>query len=244
MRAKTILITGAARRIGRAIARHMHGLGWDTLLHCRQSRADAQQLVAELNVARADSAHVLEADLSDADALRKLVDEALAWRDGLDALVNNAAAFFPTPLDACSPAQWDALMDANAKAPVFLALGLRDALKASGGSVVNIIDVHAERPLKNYALYSVSKAALAMATRALARELAPEVRCNGVSPGAVLWPEDGDSEANRKAVIQRTALKREGEPADIAKAVAFLVCDAPYITGQILAVDGGRTLSN
>ena len=244
MTAKTVLITGAARRIGRAIAQHMHGLGWDTLLHCRKSRDEAQQLADELNAARADSAHVVVADLADANDLQQLIKDAPAWRGHLDALVNNAADFFPTPINDCDEAQWDTLMNVNAKAPFFLALGLRDTLKARKGAVVNIVDIHSDRPLKGYALYSASKAAFASVTRILARELAPEVRCNGVSPGAVLWPEVEDYETNHRAIIQRTALKREGEPEDIARTVAFLICDAPYITGQILAVDGGRTLGN
>lgn len=244
---KTVLITGAARRVGRAIALRMHALGWNTVIHCRHSGDDANQLAETLNAERKDSARVVCADLGDADAVQQLADEVSA-RGDLDALVNNASAFFPTLLADYDAQQWrkhwDELMRVNAGAPLFLALGLREALKARKGAVVNIVDIHADRPLKDYGLYSVSKAAMAMVTRVLARELAPHTRCNGVSPGAVLWPEVEDYETNHKAIIRRTALKREGTPEDIAGAVAFLLTDAPYVTGQIIAVDGGRTLSN
>lgn len=250
MATKTVLITGAARRVGRAIAERMHALGWHAIIHCHRSQDEARQLADTLNAERANSASVVCADLADAQAVQRLVDE-LGARDDLDAIVNNASAFFPTPLadyDAYDAQQWqanwDALLSVNAKAPLLLALGLRETLKARQGAVVNIVDIHADRPLKDYALYSISKAAIAMATRVLARELAPQVRCNGVSPGAILWPEVKDYETNHQAIIRRTALKREGTPEDIAKAVAFLLRDAPYITGQIIAVDGGRTLSN
>lgn len=241
---KTVLITGGARRIGRAITGYLHTHGWNVIIHYRRSADEAATLAEHLNRQRARSATTLCADFRNSDALKMLADNALAWQGRIDALVNNASAFFPTPIDTIQEEQWDTLIGSNVKAPLFLAHCLRNELKAHKGSIVNIVDIHSDRPLKNYAIYSISKAALAMLTRVLARELAPGVRCNGVSPGAILWPEVQDYEANHRAIIARTALKREGTPEDIAKAVKFLLCDAPYITGQILAVDGGRTLSN
>ena len=214
------------------------------MLHCLNSIDEAEELAAGFNRQRGDSAVVCRADLRVGRELQKLADHAVSWRGRVDALVNNASAFFPTPWETISEDQWDILMNSNVKAPLFLARRLGGALRSRGGCIVNIVDIHSDRPLKKYAVYSISKAALAMLTRVLARELAPEVRCNGVSPGAVLWPEVEDYETNHKAIIARTALKREGRPEDVAQAVRFLICDAPYVTGQILAVDGGRTLSN
>lgn len=241
---KVALVTGGARRIGRALVAALHGAGMEVVIHCRASRAEADALAAELNARRPASACVLAADLNDLASLRALARDAVAWRGRLDALVNNASNFYPTALDALREEDWDALLGVNLKAPLFLSAALAPELRARRGAVVNIIDIHAERPLAGYPVYSVAKAGLAMLTRALARELAPAARCNGVSPGAVLWPEDdGNSERRRQEIIARTALKRQGSPADVAAAALFLIRDAEYVTGQILAVDGGRTVT-
>lgn len=242
LRGKVALVTGAGRRIGAAIARRLHGEGMNVVLHYRSSAADAGALRDELEAVRADSADLAEADLLDVAAIDALARAAAKRWGRLDALVNNASAFYPTPVGTITEAQWDDLVGSNLKAPVFLSQAVAPALAAHGGSIVNIVDIHAERPLSDHPVYSITKAGLLMATRALARELAPEIRVNGVSPGAILWPEDGLDEAGRERIIGRIALKRQGEPGDIARAVLFLLRDAPYVTGQVIAVDGGRSL--
>ena len=216
------LVTGGARRIGRAIVECLHACGWNIVIHCRRATDDANALAERLNHLRADSATVRSADLRDHRTLKTLATEAISWRGRMDALINNAAAFFPTPVATVTEEQWNTLMDGNVKAPLFLAQHCHDALKACNGSIVNIVDIHADRPLKKYAVYSASKAALAMLTKSLAREFAPKVRCNGISPGAIMWPEIADDDTNHQAIIARTALKREGQPDDIAKAVEIL----------------------
>jgi len=239
---KVVLVTGAARRVGACIARRLHVAGARLALHCRQSVAQAQALADELNGIRAGSAEVFQADLLDVDALPALVAQTVAHFGRLDALVNNASSFFPTPVGATDLAAWDDLMGSNLRAPYFLMQAASSALSASGGAVVNIVDIHAERPLPGYPVYSAAKAGLLGLTRAMAIELAPHVRVNGVAPGAVMWPEDDQfPDAEREAIIAHTLLKRAGGPDDIADAVRFLLLDAPYVTGQILAVDGGRT---
>jgi pteridine reductase len=235
-------VTGAARRIGAVIARRLHAAGYDVALHARRSRAELDALVAELERARASSALALEADLDDVAALPKLVRATVDRFGGLDALVNNAAAFYPTPIGEATPAQWDELFAANARAPFFLAQAAAPHLAASNGAIVNIVDIYAERPLADHAIYSMSKAALAAMTKALARDLAPQVRVNGVAPGAILWPDAGKSEAAQRALIEETPLKRTGTPDDIASAVLWLL-DAPFVTGEIVRVDGGRHLA-
>ncbi|OFZ73161.1 MAG: pteridine reductase [Betaproteobacteria bacterium RBG_16_64_9] len=241
---KVVLITGAARRVGAATARRLHARGAQLMLHYRKSERDAQQLQAELNAARPESTALLQADLLDAAGLPEIVRNTVSRFGRLDALVNNASTFHATPLGTIKFEDWDSLIGTNLKAPLFLAQAAAPQLRKSGGCIVNVTDIHADRPLKNYLVYSVAKAALSGLTRALARELAPEVRVNGVAPGPVLWPEDGSfDELTRQRVISHTLLRRVGEPEDIARAVQFLIAEAPYVTGQIIAVDGGRSIN-
>lgn len=237
-------VTGAARRIGATIARTLHAGGYDLALHCRNSCDELDALAAELERVRPESTVTLQADLADADCLPELVDAALARFGRLDALVNNASAFHPTPIGTITPSQWDDLFAANARAPLFLAQAAAPHLAARGGAIVNLVDIHADRPLREHSVYCMAKAALAMATRALALELAPDVRVNGVAPGAVLWPEAGKDEAERAHLVARTPLARIGTPADVAGAVLWLLRDAPYVTGEILRVDGGRAIAS
>jgi pteridine reductase len=236
------LITGAARRVGATIARVLHAAGYDLALHCRASRAELDALIAELERARAHSTLALQAELAEVERLPALVDTTLARFGRLDGLVNNASAFYPTPLGTISAAQWDELFAANARAPLFLAQAAAPHLAAVQGAIVNLIDIYAEQPLPQHSVYGMAKAALAMATRALALELAPDVRVNGVAPGAVLWPEAGKAYADRAQLIARTPLQRTGTPEDVAGAVLWLLRDARFVTGQILRVDGGRSL--
>jgi pteridine reductase len=238
-----VLVTGAARRVGATIARTLHAAGYDLALHCRHSRADLDALIAELDAARPGGTLALQADLADTTTLVPLVDAVLARFGRLDGLVNNASAFYPTPLGTITTAQWDALFAANARAPLLLAQAAAAALTERRGAIVNLIDIYAERPLPRHSVYCMSKAALAMATLALAQELAPAVRVNGVAPGAVLWPESGKAQAERQALIERTPLARSGSPEDVAGAVLWLLREAPFVTGQIIRIDGGRTLA-
>jgi pteridine reductase len=238
---KTALITGGARRIGAAISRCLHAAGMDVVIHYRQSRDEADVLVDELNAIRPDSAMCLRADLLDIDVLQLLIHEAKRFRNRLDVLINNAAVFYPTPLESLEERHWDESININLKAPLFLAKYAAEELRQRQGCIVNLTDIHADRPLREHPVYSTSKAGLDMLTMALAKELAPEVRVNGVSPGAILWPE-GMDEATRRLILSRIMLGRSGEPEDIAKAVLYLVRDADYVTGQIITVDGGRTL--
>jgi pteridine reductase len=240
---KTALVTGAAKRIGRAIAMRLHGAGANVLLHHRHADSEAHELAAELNAKRAGSAATVHADLLETDKLPELVAAAVKHFGGLDILVNNASSFYPTPMGQIAPKEFSELMGSNLKAPLFLSQAAAPQLKARRGCIVNIVDIHAERPLRNYLVYSIAKTALAGLTRALALELGPEVRVNGVSPGAIAWPDDGSFEpALQERVISHTLLKRQGETDDIARAVLFLVSEAGYITGHIIAVDGGRSV--
>ncbi|WP_374499688.1 pteridine reductase [Zoogloea sp.] len=240
--APVVLVTGGARRVGAEIARHLHAIGARVALHCRSSAADAEALAAGFNAERPGSALVLQADLLDTTALPGLVSTVLDHFGRLDGLVNNASSFFPTALGEIDEAAWFDLIGSNLKAPLFLSQAAAPHLKASGGAIINIVDIHAERPLKGYPLYSAAKAGLLGLTRALALELAPQVRVNGVAPGAIEWPDDGQfPSAEREAIVRHTLLGRTGAPSDIARTVAFLFFDAPYITGQIIAVDGGRS---
>lgn len=240
---KVVLVTGAAQRLGAAIARELHGRGWRVLVHCRNSVGAAEALATDLNSARPDSCRVLVADLArDAD-LARLADAAVATWGRVDGLVNNASSFYPTPVDGATPAQWDDLFASNARAPFFLAQALLPALRRQRGAIVNLLDIHAERALPAHTLYCMAKAANRMLVESLARELAPEVRVNGVAPGAILWPSSGMPDAEAQArLLADIPLGRLGEPGDIARTVAFLLADAPYITGQVVAVDGGRSL--
>jgi pteridine reductase len=239
---KVVLITGGAKRVGAAICRRLHGAGAKLMLHYRASAGEARLLQAELNGVRADSVALIQADLLDLAKLPSLVDQTVMRFGRLDALVNNASSFFSTPMGEIQPAQWDDLMGTNVRAPLFLSQAAAPALKKSQGSIVNISDIHAERPLRNFVVYSVAKAALTGLTRSLARELAPDVRVNAIAPGPILWPDGDDAfdEVSRQRVISHTPLKREGTPDDIARAVHFLIADAPYVTGETLNVDGGR----
>lgn len=235
------LITGAARRLGAAMARHFHGHGYRIAIHYRQSRGEAEALAAELCRTRPQSAIALTADLSDLQAVTGLPGRVQAAFGRLDVLINNASSFFPTPLGSVDERQWDALVDSNLKGPFFLSQACLPLLGEVGGSIVNIIDIHAERPLRDHAVYCLAKAGLAMLTRVLALEASPGVRVNGVAPGAILWPEAGPGAAEQAAVLARVPLGRCGSPADIARAAWFLAAEAPYVTGQIIAVDGGRS---
>jgi len=240
---KVVLITGAVKRVGAAVARRLHRRGADLMLHYRSSERDAQALQAELNAARPNSVALIQADLLDVAGLSEIVRNTVSRFERLDALVNNASSFFPTPIGEITQAHWDNLMGTNLRAPLFLSQAAAPHLKRTGGAIVNITDIHAERPLKSYVVYTVAKAGLVGLTRSLARELGPEIRVNGVAPGPILWPEDGSwDEVTRQRTISNTLLKRTGDPDDIARAVHYLIAEAPYVTGQILAVDGGRSV--
>jgi pteridine reductase len=240
--AKTGLVTGGARRGGAAIARRLHAAGANVLVHYRDSDADADQLVAELNAARPKSAQKVKAELLAPIAPRALVAAALEAFGRLDLLVNNASSFFPVAIGAVEASHWEELIGSNLRAPLFIAQEAAPELAKREGAIVNIVDIHAERPLKGYPVYSIAKAGLAALTRSLAIELAPRVRVNGVAPGAIAWPEDGQFDpVERERVVRTTPLGRTGTAEDIAQAVHFLAC-APYVTGQVLAVDGGRSI--
>ena len=240
--AAVVLVTGGARRLGAEIVRQMHAAGARVVVHFRSSGDEAAQLAATLNALRPGSVSIVQADLLSSNAGERLVAAAVAAYGRLDALVNNASSFFPTPLGTIDEAAWSDLVGSNLKAPLFITQAAAPYLKLSRGCVVNIVDIHAERPLRGYPVYCAAKAGLAGLTRALAQELAPEVRVNGISPGAIEWPDDGQfAPQERAAIIEHSLLKRIGAAADIAGAVRYLVFDAPYVTGQILAVDGGRS---
>jgi pteridine reductase len=242
LQGKTALVTGGARRVGAAIARRLHAAGANLMLHYRDSAADADALAAELNKLRAKSASTVKAELLAPIAPRALVSAALESFGRLDLLVNNASAFFPVALGAIEPSHWEELIGSNLRAPLFISQEAAPHLAKGEGAIVNIVDIHAERPLKGYSVYSIAKAGLAALTRSLALELAPRVRVNGVAPGAIAWPEDGQFDPEeRRRILGTTPLGRVGSPEDIAQAVHFLAC-APYVTGQILAVDGGRSI--
>jgi pteridine reductase len=236
------LITGAARRIGAGIAQTLHRAGFNIVLHYRDSATSATELCTALNRQRPDSAITVQADLLQMVALPALIARSLQPWQRLDALINNASSFYPTPVGAIDEAAWDDLVGSNLKAPLFLSQAAAPHLKSSGGSIVNITDVHADRPMRKYVVYSTAKAGLAALTKSLARELAPEVRVNAVAPGSILWPEHEMPGEARESILQRIPLQRAGTPEDIALAVKFLLLDAPYVTGHILPVDGGRSL--
>jgi len=239
---KVVLITGAARRIGAAIATKLHQNGANVAVHYRDSSTDAEMLVDRLNGERPDSAATFQADLNDTDALPGLIDSVVNWHGALDILVNNASSFYPTPPGEITEAHWDDLIGSNLKAPLFLSQAALPALREAKGVIINLIDVHAQRPLRNHAVYGSAKAGLAMLTRSLAKDLAPDVRVNGVSPGAILWPENSMDEVTKDTILGQIPLRRPGDPEDIAGCVLYLVRDATYVTGQIIAVDGGRSI--
>ncbi len=244
MQGKVVLITGGAKRVGAATCRRLHAAGANLMLHYRVSAGEARLLQAELNHQRKDSVALIQADLLDIAKLPAMVEQTVQSFGRLDALVNNASSFFQTPVGEITAAAWEDLIGTNLRAPLFLSQAAAPALKKSQGAIVNITDIHAERPLKNYVVYSVAKAGLVGLTRSLARELAPEVRVNAIAPGPILWPDDESfDELSRQRIISQTPLKREGTPEDIAKAVHFLLAEATYVTGETINVDGGRLVA-
>jgi len=238
-----VLITGAAKRVGSVIAHAMHAAGYDLALHYRSSRREMDALCAQLEDQRHGSTHALQGELADDTSLTRMIQDCVAHFGRLDALVNNASAFYPTPVGSVTPAQWDELFASNARAPFFLAQAAAPFLKSAQGCIVNMADIYAERPLARHPVYCMAKAALVMMTRALALELGPEVRVNAIAPGAVLWPEEGKAYTDQQKLVARTALKRAGTPEDVAAAVLFLIRDASFTTGHVLNVDGGRALA-
>ncbi|KAB2319716.1 pteridine reductase [uncultured Thiobacillus sp.] len=243
MHGKVVLITGGARRVGAASARLLHAAGARLMIHYRSSAGDARALQAELNALRPDSVALIQADLLDIGGLPALINQTVATFGGLDVLLNNASSFYPTPVGDITEKDWLDLMGSNLKAPLFLSQAAAPELRKRRGCIINITDIHAERPMKSYVVYSVAKAGLVGLTKSLARELAPEVRVNGIAPGPIAWPEDDPNfdEVSRQRIVSHTMLKHAGEPNDIALAVRFFAKDAPFVTGQILAVDGGRS---
>ena len=240
--AKVALVTGAARRVGAAIAGELHAAGFTLAVHCNRSREHADALVARLNGLRPHSALTLPGDLLEAGACERLAEAVLSRAGRLDCLVNNASTFYPTAVGEITEDDWASLVGSNLKAPVFLSQALAPALKESRGVIVNMVDIHARNPLRGYPVYSLAKAGLASLTRSLAGELAPEVRVNGIAPGMVMWAEPEPPEPIKKAILAKTPLGRPGTPQDVARLLRFVVCDAPFVTGQIFAVDGGRSI--
>lgn len=241
---KVVLITGAAHRIGAMTARTLHSAGANIVLHYRDSKQGAMLLQDELNELRPDSVSLVQCDLHETTTLSELGQKAYAAWGRLDVLINNASTFYPTPVGKVDEEQWNDLIGTNLKAPFFLAQATAPYLKRERGCIVNIVDIHAERPLKDHPVYSIAKAGLVMLTKSLACELGPEVRVNAVAPGAILWPENEMDEDTKQRIISRTFLKRQGNPQDIARAVLFLIRDADYTSGQVLTVDGGRSLNS
>lgn len=240
---KTALITGGAKRIGAVTTQTLHQAGYNVIIHCRLSRQAADQLAAELNNSRADSARVIQGDLNNETVYNHLIEEAYRCWNRLDVLVNNASSFYPTPVGSITMDDWHNLLNSNLKAPLFLAQAAAPYLKQVEGNIINMTDVHAQRPMKDHPVYCAAKAGLVMLTMSLAKELGPEVRVNSVAPGAILWPDNDMPEHTKTLILERTTLKKPGDPIDIAKTILFLVRDAHYITGQVIAVDGGRTIN-
>jgi len=239
---KVILVTGAARRIGAAIVTRLHENGARVAVHYRGSKDEAESFANRLNSDRDSSAAAFQADLLNIGSLSALINDVVAWGGRLDGLVNNASSFYPTPVGSIDEEQWDELIGSNLKAPLFLSQAAAPHLRDSGGAIVNIVDIHAERPLRDHAVYGSAKAGLAMLTRSLAKDLAPAVRVNGVAPGAILWPENGMTDTVQKSILDQIPLDRAGDPGDIAGCVLYLLKDASYVTGQIISVDGGRSI--
>jgi len=242
MEHKVALITGAARRVGAEVARILHSKGMNVILHCRHSLSEAETICRDLNKLRADSAKIIQADLHNIGEIDRLAGEARKYWNRLDLLVNNASSFYETPVGKVTVEQWDELLGSNLKAPFFLSQAAMPALKETKGCIVNIVDIHAERPLVDFPVYSIAKAGLVAMTRSLAIELGPEIRVNGIAPGAILWPEHGMTEGKKEEMLSRIPLARKGAEKDIAETVAFLALGAGYISGQIIAVDGGRSV--
>lgn len=241
--AKTALVTGGSKRIGAATVRLLHQAGYNIVIHCRLSRQAADNLADELNSDREDSAKVIQGNLNDETIYNSLIEQAFRCWNRLDVLVNNASSFYPTPVGSITMDDWHNLVNSNMKAPLFLAQAAVPYLKQTQGNIVNMLDVHAQRPMKEHPVYCAAKAGLAMLTMSLAKELGPDIRVNGVAPGAILWPDNDMPEHTKQLILERTSLKKPGDPIDIARTILFLVRDADYITGQIIAVDGGRTIN-
>ena len=240
---KTVLITGAAARIGAEISRCLHAQGMNIIIHYRHSSAKAEALRDELNQQRKNSVQCLQADLCQTSSLAPLIKEAAAIWGKLDALVNNASSFYPTPVGDITEAHWDDLLGSNLKAPLFLSQAATPYLRQSQGCIVNIVDIHGFRPMKAHPVYCAAKAGLAMLTQSLAKELGPDIRVNGVAPGAIMWPSTELETDIQQDILERTALKRQGTPQDIATMVKFLILEGAYITGQVIPVDGGRSIN-
>jgi len=240
---KVGLITGSGKRIGAAIARQLHANGMKIVLHYNHSRAEAQTLQAELNAQRPESVILLSGNLRDLTQLDKMVQQVIEHYERLDVLINNASSFYPTPISKVAESDWEELLGTNLKAPFFLCQAAVPHLQKTHGCIINLADIHALRPLKTHSVYSIAKAGLVMLTKTLANELGPEIRVNAIAPGAILWPDNDMNDTTKQQIISKIALKCHGNAQDIAKTVLFLVRDANYITGQIIAVDGGRTLN-
>jgi pteridine reductase len=241
---RTVLVTGGARRVGAEIGRTLHAAGANLVIHYRNSAGEAEALAAELGLARRGSVAIVQADLLDTRQLARVVEAAISAFGRLDVLVNNASSFYATPVGSITPAQFDDLIGSNLRAPLFLSQAAVPQLRRQRGLILNIADIHGLKPLKQFPVYSAAKAALIMLTRSLARELGPEIRVNAIAPGPVLWPEQGMSATQQAEIVERTLLKRAGAPQDVARTALFFAADAPYITGQVLAVDGGRSVGS
>jgi len=239
---KRALITGAGKRIGAAITERLHKAGCSLAIHYRSSTADAKELCNRLNDSRPGSAEIFRADLNDTAGLNGFMGAVIEWGGGLDILINNASSFYPTPIGSITEAQWDDLFGSNLKAPLFLSQVAWPHLKSSQGVIINMLDIHSRRPLRDHPVYASAKAGLAALTRSLAKDMAPEVRVNGIAPGAILWPEEGMNEPIKNNILRQIPLGRPGDPYDIADCVLYLARDAAYVTGQIIAVDGGRSI--
>jgi len=239
---KVALITGGSRRIGASTARMLHQYGMNLVIHYRRSADEAEALRAELCQKRPDSVLLIRGDLTELAKIKNLVRQCVAKLGRLDALINNASAFYPTPVRSANEDQWQAVMDTNLKAPFFLSQAATPYLKETQGTIVNITDMYADRPLLEHSIYCASKAGLWSLTKSLAYELGPDIRVNAVAPGAIMWPENDTDELSHQRLVSRTPLKSVGDADDIARAVMFLLTDAKFITGQVINVDGGRTI--
>jgi len=235
-------ITGGAKRIGAAIAQQLHHSGMDIAIHYKSSRQEAENLKQALEQQRPDSVTLIQTDLASTEAPAKILDRLTQWRSRLDVLVNNASAFYPTPFGSVTEQQWDELLNSNLKGPFFLSQALAPRLKTTQGCIINLVDIHADRPLKEHPTYCMAQAANAMMVKSLALELGPEVRVNGVAPGAILWPKQTPTQQEQQEILNRVPLQQTGTPEDIARTVLFLTRDARYVTGQIISVDGGRSI--